>query len=153
MNASAPAAWHWRPVETAAAPRAVVARGLAARRLHTRLAQLPSQRREALEVSAALDWLVVIGATDNLPWADGVRYAAPCAQAPSLWLPTHVEPDLPADLIARALLTRHGRQPMLLWNDPAIVLPLDAAQMASDSVIETIAAGWKWMTSAGSGSR
>lgn len=135
--------WGWRPVDAAVMPRAVVAHGLAARRLHARLSQLPSDRREALEVSAAPGWLVVLGTSDNLPWADGVRYAAPAAAAPSLWLPTHVEPEVPVDLLARALNKRHGRQPVLLWNSPAVAFPLDATRMASDTVLAMIASTWQ----------
>jgi hypothetical protein len=143
MSAQAVATWSWRPVDTAAAPRAAVAHGLCARRLHARLSQLPSDRRETLEVSAAPDWLVVMGAPDNLPWADGVRYAAPAAGEPSLWLPTHVEPDVPVDLLSRALQRHHGRQPLLLWNSPAVVFPLDAARMASDTVLAMISSTWQ----------
>ncbi len=143
MNAPGPIGWGWRPVKVALAPRAVVAHGGAARRLHARLAGLPSARREALEVTAAPGWLIAIGPSDDLPWADGVRYAAPCPLVPELWLPTHVEPDVPVDLLAQALRRRHARQPLLLWNEPALTWPLDQVQPASDTALAGIAAAWR----------
>jgi hypothetical protein len=142
MSDEGPIGWAWRPVEVAPSPGAVIAHGDVARRLHARLARLPSVRRELLEVTAASSWLVVIGAADDLPWADGVRYAAPSALAPGLWLPTHVEPAVPHDLLAQALRRRHERQPMLLWPEPAVAWPLDRAQPASDTVLAAIAAAW-----------
>jgi hypothetical protein len=142
MTEAVPIGLAWRPVEVAPSPGAVVAHGEVARRLRARLAALPSARRELLEVTAAPGWLVVIGAGDELPWADGVRYAAPSTLAPGLWLPTHVEPDVPHDLLARALQRRHARQPMLLWPDPAVAWPLDRAQPASDTVLAAISAAW-----------
>jgi len=132
--------WQWRPAAEAVAPRAVVAWGAVTPRLQARLAALPSAERERLQLVAAPGWLVVLGATDDLPWVDGVRYAAPSPQAPALWLPTHAGPDLAHDLIARALHRAHDRQPLLLWPDPAIALPLDRPQIASDSALLRYAA-------------
>lgn len=128
--------WHWRPVEQALAPRAVVARDAVAVRLLARLSRLPSAQREQLQLVAVPGWLVVLGMADDLPWVDGVRYAAPSPQAPALWLPTHAEPDIAHDLVDRALRRVHARQPLLLWPDPAVALPLDQPQIAGDAVLE-----------------
>ncbi len=132
--------WTWRPVAAAAAPRAAVGHGVAATRLLARLAALPEDRRSALTATGTADWLVVIGASDDLPWVEGVRYAAPGAASPALWLPTHVEPTAPPDLLWRALEARHGRGPLLLWNEPAAVLPLDRQLPATDALLATLAA-------------
>jgi len=132
--------WHWRPAAQALPPRAAVAWGPVTARLQARLVGLPSSEREGLQLVAAPGWLVVLGKADDLPWVDGVRYAAPSPQAPALWLPTHAEPDRPHDLIDRALRRQHGRQPLLLWPDPAVALPLDRPQIASDSALQRYAA-------------
>lgn len=132
--------WQWRPTAAALPPRAVVACGAVTARMQARLAALPSAERERLQLVAAPGWLVVLGATDDLPWVDGVGYAAPSPQAPALWLPTHAEPALSHDLIARALHRMHDRQPLLLWPDPAGALPLDRPQIASDSALQRYAA-------------
>lgn len=78
-----------------------------------------------ITVCARSDMLVLFGEEDKLPWVEGVRYAAPSTIAPQLWLPTVEHPDVPHDLLARALLKQHARQPLLLWRTPLGVVPLD----------------------------
>ncbi len=149
MNSPPALDWRWRAVGTAAAaPRAAVGHGEAARRLFARLAGLPSARRELLAATAAPHWLVVLGPADALPWADGVRYAAPHPLAPALWLPTHAEPDVPADLLWRVLERQHGRTPLLLWPEPAAVLPLDRPLVASDDLLSALGGAWRAATRA-----
>lgn len=143
MSAREPIAWGWRPGANAPEPRAAVAHGTAVARLFARLAGLPAPRRERLTATAAPEWLVVLGPADALPWADGVRYAAPHALAPALWLPTHLEPDAPLDLLWQALERRHARTPLLLWPEPAAVLPLDRPRAASDELLAELAAAWR----------
>ena len=140
--------WQWRPVAEAAPPRAAVGQGIAASRLLARLAAMPPARRAALTATGSADWLVVLGPTDDLPWVEGVRYAAPSAVCPALWLPTHCAPTAPADLLWRALEARHRRAPLLLWNEPAAVLPLDRQLPADDALVATLAARLRGITSA-----
>jgi len=142
MSGSEAQAWRWRPALESRAPQAAIAHGAVARRLLERLGGLPSERRERLSATAAPNWLVVLGPAEALPWADGVRYAAPHPQAPALWLPTHAEPDVPIDLLWQALERRHGRAPLLLWPEPAAVLPLDHPLLASDDLLAAISQGW-----------
>lgn len=120
-------------------PRAAVGHGVVASRLLRRLLAVPAPGRSALTATASADWLIVLGLADDLPWVEGVRYAAPCAASPALWLPTHVQPTAPADLLGRALQARHGRAPLLLWPDPAAVLPLDRQLPASDALLGLLA--------------
>ncbi len=140
--------WTWRPVADAVAPRAAVGHGVAATRLLARLAALPEQRRASLTATGTAEWLVVLGPSDDLPWVEGVRYAAPGVASPALWLPTHVEPTAPADLLWRALEARHGRAPLLLWNEPTAVLPLDRQLPATDALLATLAAHLRGRASA-----
>jgi hypothetical protein len=136
-------AWHWQATAASAPPRAGGAHGPVAARLHRRLAALPAARRAALTATAADHWLVVLGPSDDLPWADGVRYAAPHPASPALWLPTHCAPDAPPDLLWRALERRHGRAPLLLWPEPEETLPLDRALAVDDALLAAIAARWQ----------
>ena len=124
------------------AAQAAVSHGEASRALLRALAALPAARRVDLRLSAAADWLVVLGNPATMPWVDGIRYAAPAAQAPMLWLPTHVSPDVDAGLVFTALKRRHGRTPLLLWPAPEAVLPLDRAQPADEATLRAIAARW-----------
>lgn len=132
----APLRWSWLPTPEAPPPQAVVAHGdSTVHALLTRLQALPAAQRERLSIVAAAGWLVVLGASADLPWVDGVRYGAPSAVAPSLWLPTHRHPDLPQDLISQALAQAMGAGPLLLWPKPEAVMPLAGAQPATDAVL------------------
>lgn len=135
-------AWAWRAIVEARAPQAAIGYGRVARRLLDRLSGLSSERRERLSATAATDWLIVLGPTDALPWTDGVRYAAPHPQAPALWLPTHAEPEVSIDLVWQVLEQRHARAPLLLWPEPAVVLPLDRPLLASDDLLAAVARAW-----------
>jgi hypothetical protein len=135
--------WHWQLRAQPPAPRAVVAWGDVASRLHARLCQLPVELRARLLATASRDALVVSGETPDLPWVDGVAYAAPCPHAPALWLPTVYEPSVPTDLLARALLKRHPRGPLLLWPAPAAAIPLDRQLPLSENLLSSIATHWR----------
>lgn len=140
MKVTAASGWQWRAAEQAIAPRAAVAHGSVATQLLALVSRLPSSSQQALQLVAAPGWLVVLAASDDLPWVDGIRYAGPSPQTPALWLPTHAEPNLSHDLVDRALRRKHARQPVLLWPDPAIALPLDRAQITSDAVLQRLVA-------------
>jgi len=136
-------AWRWQALEEAREPRAAVAFGAAARRLHARVAAAEPERQALWTATAAPDLLVVIGDAASLPWADGVGYAAPHPVARSLWLPTNEEIDLPADLAWRALERHHRRAPLLLWPRPDRVVPLDRAQAVDDALLALVAGRWQ----------
>lgn len=125
MTAAPLAPWPWRPRREPGPPAAAVAWGTAAARLHARLADEVASPPGDRSATGGHQLLVVLGEAAALPWVEGVAYAAPCEQAPSLWLPVLWEPGLPPDLLARALQRHHGRQPLLLWNEPLALVPLD----------------------------
>lgn len=134
--------WRWRRRAEPLVPRALVAWGGASRQLHARLAALAPERASRLSATASADLLVVSGDADALPWVDGGRYAAPCPEAAGLWLPTLWQPDVPCELLARALHRRHPRQPLLLWRDPEVIVPLDRLLPLSAEHLARIAAHW-----------
>jgi hypothetical protein len=119
-----------------------VAWGDAARRLHARLLLIPAEQGTRLQVTANRDAMVVSGAASDLPWVDGVEYAATDERAPGLWLPTSWEPDVPTDLVGQALSTGFSRSPLLLWRDPPAVIPLDRQLPVTAQHLQRIAAYW-----------
>ncbi len=56
----------------------------------------------------APDLLVVLGEAADLPWVDGVAYLGRDDAAPSLLLPTHLAPTVPATLLESALGEKLG---------------------------------------------
>jgi hypothetical protein len=135
--------WRWRARAEAPPAQAAVAWGAASRVLHARLRQFEPEQQAGLSATASRELLIVVGEGSALPWVDGIAYAAPCTDAPGLWLPTLEEPDLPADLIARSLQRHHqGRQPLLLWPRPEAVLPLDRLMPLSSALLARIEVHW-----------
>lgn len=134
--------WAWRSRPAPAEAQAAVAWGEAARRLHRRLTLLAGEHAARLQATANGDVLVVTGVTADLPWVDGVAYAAPSASAPALWLPTSWQPDVPEDLLGQALSVRFKRTPLLLWREPRAVIPLDRLLAVSPAHLQRIASYW-----------
>ena len=134
--------WRWRP--DPAPPPACAAVGWyeASRALHARLAQLPQPVQARLYATAGTDVLIVSGALEDLPWVPGIAYAASCPEAPALWRPTLQQPEIPADLLERALRAQHRRQPLLLWPEPAAVVPLDRQLQVTAALLERIGERW-----------
>lgn len=144
LAAAAAGGWRWRVREAQEPPRAAVAWGReVSRQLLQRLGRLPATQQASLSATAGGELLVVTGEAAELPWVDGVAYAAPCAEAPQLWLPLLSEPELPADLIARALQQRFGRAPLLLWPAPLAVVPLDRQLPLGPALLARVAEQWR----------
>jgi hypothetical protein len=140
MSAAPLTPWAWHERRDAPPPQAAIAWGETIDAMHERLARVPTEKLSKVLLTFNLDVLIAIGATDDLPWVAGVAYAAPSPEAPSLWLPTCWQPDVPCDLLARALTRQYQRQPLLLWRKPFTVLPLDRALPASPALLTRIMA-------------
>lgn len=143
MNANGSVPWKWREDPSPPEPCGAVAWQDAARRLHARLAQLPPEVQGRLFVCVSRDVLVVAGAAADLPWVPGIAYATRSADAPTLWRPTVLQPDAPADLLARALRRFHARGSLLLWPEPAAVIPLDRQYRVSKELLKRIEDRWQ----------
>jgi hypothetical protein len=115
----------WRERSDTPAPGGLVALGAAAHAVVRALAQRDAAQLAGLSAVAAGGAVVLLGPPEHLPWAQGVRYCAPSADVPALWLPTRTMPALPADLVHAALQRRAGGAVLLLWTAPDFVLPLD----------------------------
>jgi hypothetical protein len=143
LSSSPSLGWGWRARAEVPLAHAALAWGEGARALLARL-RVPSETPlDGLTLCLAHQVLVVIGPQASLPWVEGVAYAAPCAHDASLWCPTLQEPDVPADLLARALTRRFQRTPLLLWPQPAAVVPLDRQFPASPEVLAQVARRWE----------
>ncbi|GKQ45923.1 hypothetical protein PSTH1771_01650 [Pseudomonas syringae pv. theae] len=134
--------WTWKSRRQPGQPQAAVAWGEVALRLHARLCLMPDDQASRLQATANRDLLVVSGDAMDLPWVDGVDYAGSDDRAPGLWLPTSWEPDLPVDLIGQALAMSFSRVPLLLWHDPAAVVPLDRLLPLTAQHLQRIEAYW-----------
>jgi hypothetical protein len=143
MSASPQVPWHWLERSPALIPQAAVAWGEAAVRLRTRLGDMPIEQQSRVSATANRDVLVMTGATNDLPWVDGIKYAAPSPEAPQLWLPTHSQPSVPCDLLAIALCRNQGRQPLLIWPSRSALLPLDRLLPVSSSLLARIDKLWQ----------
>lgn len=137
-----PIAWHWQAHPQPPAPQAAVAWHATIPALLERLQQLSPQDLARLQLTGNRDVLVVSAAPEDLPWADGVGYAHSCPEAPALWLPVLWQPDVSLDLLARALHAQHKRQPLLLWPEPAAVIPLDRLLPGSTALLKQMETAW-----------
>jgi hypothetical protein len=88
---------------------AVIGVGPAARALGARLLAESDERLRKLRGVAGRGALVVLGPSDELPWADGVHYLGRHSSAPSLLLPTTLRPDVPLEVFEQAVLEREPR--------------------------------------------
>ena len=68
--------------------------------------------------------IIVFAEFDLLPWFDGIAYAGMCPEAPKLWLPTHLVPDVPSTWLEGAALRQTGADQVLLWHDPPCLVAL-----------------------------
>jgi hypothetical protein len=119
----------FRPRAEPLAPLAAAARGPAALALAARLLARDDAALEALHGVSGPGLLVVVGDRERLPWVDGVVYLGRDPAAPSLLLPTALEPDVPAPLLERAVLAR-GRlaAPIALLIDPPALVAAGGAR-------------------------
>src|SRR5579871_6188987 len=120
----------FRPRAVPLAPVAVAARGEAAAALASRLARRDDAALGRLSGVSAPGLLLVIGAVEELPWVDGVVYLGRDPAAPSLLLPTALEPDVPAPLFERAVLARarSAAPPIAVLVDPPALVGAGAAR-------------------------
>jgi hypothetical protein len=89
-------------------PSALLAVGETARRLREKLLSLDDEKLSALQGVFAENMLFIVGA--DLPWVDGVIYLGKDTEAPSIFLPTNLLPNIPLDLFEKSLLSRFSEQ-------------------------------------------
>jgi hypothetical protein len=102
----------WLPRRRPLPAEAAIACGRLSAALGRRL--LEDARASRFRAAAAGGCLLIAGS--DLPWMDGIVYLGVDRGAPSLWLPTQLQPDFPLDLLEAAI--RRLGQPL-----PCVVLP------------------------------
>ncbi|MFQ6310209.1 hypothetical protein [Lysobacter capsici] len=135
--------WGWRSEADPPPPQGAVGVGAAAHGLLDAIERLDESVRERLMLTANDDVVILTGAPQSLPWSEGVAYVAPRADAPALWLSTVERPDLPLDLLHRAIARRHPQSPLLLLREPARIVPLHRALPATAALIAQIRSHWR----------
>jgi MoxR-vWA-beta-propeller ternary system domain bpX5 len=131
----------WRPRPEPLEPLAAAADGAARERLLHRLRELPEDRFSRLQGMAGESLLVILGAAEDLPWVDGVVYLGRSREAPSLLLPTALEPSIPEPLLERAVRRLAGRAapPLAVLPARALVASVAAARPLSREFLATAA--------------
>jgi hypothetical protein len=128
----------WRARATALAPIAVAARAEVAIALAHRLLALDDESLAGLKGVAGQRLLVALGNEELLTWVDGVIYLGRDDAAPSLLLPTTLEPDMPITLFERALVKRlNDATPLAVLPDPPLIASVSLARPISREALAT----------------
>lgn len=86
------------------------------------LAELPLLQQSRLQRIDQDDvGLLILGAAEDLPWSEGVRFLGAVEGSPQLLLPTLMQPNLPLDLLIRACARRAAGTRWLLLDEPALL--------------------------------
>jgi hypothetical protein len=129
----------WRPRSSPLAPVGLAAYGLpAATRLAQRLFGQPDEFLSSLKGVSGPNLLLLLGAEESLPWVDAVTYLGRDESAPSLLLPTTLEPSVPLRLLERALMGQFkDASPCALLVNPRLIIPLAQARpVARQTLVE-----------------
>lgn len=94
----------WSIREIPLQPKAVVSRGTIAARLAQKLLEGPQENLSQLQGVSGTELLVILGEEKMLPWVDGVMYLGKDEQAPQVYMPTYLQPNIPSALLEQILL-------------------------------------------------
>ena len=137
-----PVTWQLRDLPLVAS--AVSAYGAVALNLAQRLMDLDDEALSCLKGVSGAGLLMIVGDEASLPWVDGVVYLGRDSRAPSMLVPTTLEPSVPIALFERALATRYpGMQPLGVLADPRLVVSLCSARSIAGDALRN------WMQSQG----
>lgn len=126
----------WSRREPPLAASGVVGEGAAALRLARALLLRDDAGLGRLEGVAGGDLLVVTGPRADLPWADGVIYVGRERADVSVWMPVHVAPSAPTDLLQRAASLRRLTLPVLLLPESGRAVSLADRRPIARGVLE-----------------
>jgi MoxR-vWA-beta-propeller ternary system domain bpX5 len=111
-------------------PCGVVGTGRVGRSLAKRVLSMDDGVLCALRGVAHEDTLLLLGASEALPWVDGVSYLGLDPGAPLLLLPTQLRPNAPLDAFERAIIRRAEGlcPPIAVLVEPPRLVPLAEAR-------------------------
>ena len=128
----------WRARAVARAPVAVAAHGEVAIAFARRLLALDDETLAKLQGVAGQGLLIALGKEELLTWVDGVIYLGRDDAAPSLLLPTTLEPDVPIAIFERALVKRlNVGAPIAVLPDPPLIASVSLARPISRETLTT----------------
>lgn len=137
----------WEERATPRDPVGVIARDEAARTLARRTLERDDTYLSRLRAAGgtAECLLLLLGATEDLPWADGVIYLGTDGDAPSLLLPTMLTPSAPLPLVERLILQRAGDLPIpvVYLPDTGLLLSATIARPVSRRVLSVWLSAWE----------
>ena len=111
-------------------PAAVAGLGPNARALAKRLLLLSHEQLGKLRGAAGDGIVVALGEANDLPWADGVAYLGRDPEAPLLFVPTMLRPNVAMEVFERAIASRAARLPSpwaVLAAPPRLLSVADAS--------------------------
>ena len=127
--------WHTRaePLE----PAGVVACDEVALKLASKMLHRTSEELSALSALATDRELVVLGQSEDLPWADGVCYVGRCPEAPALLLPTILNCTPHPQLVLARLLIELKEAPVLVCPPLSLMMSVAQTTMISSSALKS----------------
>lgn len=93
-----------------------------------------------LQLVSSQDVIILIGSENQLPWVDGIQYAGYDDEEPRLWRPSHKIPNIPQPLLADSLCQHHQHTPILIWDSPKVLIPLNDAQIVDKILLNALVA-------------
>lgn len=109
----------WRQSPAPLTPEGILVTGEQKQHLFECLAQMTSEQLATLRGSHNEHIALLIGPPESLPWlpvsgsSDAV-YVGKNPLAPHLWLPTHLTPSVPIDLLDKAIIRQFGAKQFVL---------------------------------------
>lgn len=133
--------WQWLPSNNTPCICAVVAWYDIAQKLISHLLERVDESNYShLQLVISEDVIILSGEASYLPWIDGIGYATIYPNEQRLWLPSNVLPSVALDLLAEAFYQRYQIAPLLLWNKPKTVIPLNNMQPVTKYLLEILKA-------------
>ncbi len=128
---------HWKNRLDSLQPSALVVFGISMIYLKDRLLLFDDEKLSSLQGVFAGDLLFITGKSENLPWIDGGIYLGKDQDAPSIFLPTNLRPDIPIDLFEKALLRKFaGQKPFAVVGNK--IIPVGKMRPISRKILSEI---------------
>lgn len=130
--------WHQRPVPLVSGGMLIPAKFKS--QLYQYLEQITAKQRNNLRASCDSNVILLLGEQHNLPWLPESLYLGKDERAPHLWLPTHVEPSVPIDLLDKAIAAQFGEKQFALSPENKQLIAMDTLSSLAE-VTSTLASG------------
>lgn len=117
--------WHWIKQVNNQDINALIVFDQSIHNLIQRLSRETDESLGKFLIVSNPQFLILFADGAELPWVKGAAYITQNKILPDIWLPTLWQPSVPIDLIYSAITQKINRSPVLLWNDPKLIIPLD----------------------------